>query len=145
MMENYIFLKWKKVKFAQLWLTLCDPMDCSLPGSSVHGVFQARILEWVAISSPRGSFQQGWKLSLLPLWHCRRILYCWASKEAQQGQQGPCILSWGCCNKLPQTEWHGAVGMPSITGLEANCSKSRCHHGRFLLEAWGRIRSKPLS
>ena len=29
---------------------LCDPMDCSLPGSSVHGIFQARILEWVAIS-----------------------------------------------------------------------------------------------
>ena len=30
--------------------TLCDPMDCSLPGSSVHGIFQARVLEWVAIS-----------------------------------------------------------------------------------------------
>ena len=33
--------------------TSCDPMDCSLPGSSVHGVFQARILEWVAISYSR--------------------------------------------------------------------------------------------
>ena len=33
--------------------TLWDPMDCSLPGSSVHGVFQARILEWVAMSPPR--------------------------------------------------------------------------------------------
>ena len=33
----------------------CDPMDCSLPGSSVHGIFQARILEWVAISFSRGS------------------------------------------------------------------------------------------
>ena len=32
--------------------TLCDLMDCSLPGSSVHGILQARILEWVAISSP---------------------------------------------------------------------------------------------
>ena len=32
---------------------LCDPMDCSLPGSSVHGIFQARILEWVAISFSR--------------------------------------------------------------------------------------------
>ena len=30
--------------------TLCDPMNCSLPGSSVHEIFQARILEWVAIS-----------------------------------------------------------------------------------------------
>ena len=34
----------------QLYLTLCDPMDCSLPDSSAHGTFQARILEWVAIS-----------------------------------------------------------------------------------------------
>ena len=37
---------------AQSSPTLCDPMDCSPPGSSVHGIFQARILEWVAISSP---------------------------------------------------------------------------------------------
>ena len=34
---------------------LCDPMDCSPPGSSVHGISQARILEWVAISFSRGS------------------------------------------------------------------------------------------
>ena len=34
---------------------LCDPMDCSLPGSSVCGIFQARVLEWVAISFSRGS------------------------------------------------------------------------------------------
>ena len=40
---------------AQLCLTLCDPMDCSLPGFSVHGISQARILEWVAISSSRAS------------------------------------------------------------------------------------------
>ena len=40
---------------AKLCLTLCDPMGCSLPGSSAHGVSQARILEWVAISSARGS------------------------------------------------------------------------------------------
>ena len=37
-------------KSLQLCLTLCNPMNCSLPGSSVHGIFQARILEWVAIS-----------------------------------------------------------------------------------------------
>ena len=34
----------------QLCLTLCDPMDCSPPGSSVHGIFQARVLEWGAIA-----------------------------------------------------------------------------------------------
>ena len=35
----------------------CDPMDCSPPGSSAHGVFQVRILEWIAISSSRGTSQ----------------------------------------------------------------------------------------
>ena len=35
--------------------TLCDPMDCSLPGSSLHGILQARVLEWVAVSFSRGS------------------------------------------------------------------------------------------
>ena len=40
---------------AQLCLTLCDFVDCSPPGSPVHGLFQAGILEWVAISSSRGS------------------------------------------------------------------------------------------
>ena len=41
---------------SHVWL-FCDPMDCSQPGSSVHGIFQARILERVAISSSRGSSQ----------------------------------------------------------------------------------------
>ena len=44
-----------KVLIAQLCLTLCDPLDCSLPVSSVHGIFQARILECVAIPFSRGS------------------------------------------------------------------------------------------
>ena len=42
---------------AQSCPTLCDPLDCSLPGSSVHEIFQARILEWVAISFCRRSSQ----------------------------------------------------------------------------------------
>ena len=43
--------------FTRLCLTLCDPMDCSLAGSSVHKVSQASILEWVAIFFSRGSSQ----------------------------------------------------------------------------------------
>ena len=39
----------------QLCSTLCDPVDCSAPGSSVHGILQVRIVQWVAISSSRGS------------------------------------------------------------------------------------------
>ena len=42
-------------EIAQLCQTLCNPMDCSPPASSVHGILQARILEWVAISFSRGS------------------------------------------------------------------------------------------
>ena len=43
-----------KVLVAQLCLILCDPMDCSPPGFSVHGILQARILEWIAIPFSRG-------------------------------------------------------------------------------------------
>ena len=47
-------LQWVKVKtereITQSYLTLCDPMDCSLPGSSIHGISQARVLEWGAIA-----------------------------------------------------------------------------------------------
>ena len=46
---------------AKLCLTLCDPMDCSLPGSSVHGILQARILEWVAMSFSRDLSDPGIK------------------------------------------------------------------------------------
>ena len=50
----HFLLQCMKVKseseVAQLCPTLCDPMDCSLPGTSVHGIFQARVLEWVAIA-----------------------------------------------------------------------------------------------
>ena len=65
---------------AQSCLTLCDPMDCSLPGPSVHGVFQARMLEWVAISYSRRSSQprdQG-HVSCIG----RQILYHCATWEA---------------------------------------------------------------
>ena len=50
----HFLLQCMKVKreseVAQLCLTLCDPVDCSLPGSSIHGIFQARVLEWGAIT-----------------------------------------------------------------------------------------------
>ena len=49
---------WEREReMAQSCPTLCDPMDCSLPGSSVHGIFQAIVLEWIAISFSKGSCQ----------------------------------------------------------------------------------------
>ena len=55
--RSFLLAQKVKVKFSQSCLTLCDPLDCSLPGSSVHGILQARILEWVAIPFFRGSSQ----------------------------------------------------------------------------------------
>ena len=74
----------------------CDPMDCSPPGSSVHGIFQARILEWIAISFSRGSsrprswtwvsyiagrfftdwaMREWWINKYLPHWHWNKDVY----------------------------------------------------------------------
>ena len=44
----------------QSFLTVCDPVDCGLPGSSVHGIFQERTLEWITISSFRRSSTRDW-------------------------------------------------------------------------------------
>ena len=52
-------------KSLQLRLTLCNPLDCSLPGSSVNGILQARILEWVATPSSRGLPSPGIELASL--------------------------------------------------------------------------------
>ena len=57
-MKWNLFLSLCVCLVVQSSLTLCDRMDCSLPGSSVHGIFQARILEWVAISFAKGSSQR---------------------------------------------------------------------------------------
>ena len=52
-------------KSLQSCLTLCDPMDYSRPGSSVHGILQARILDWVSMPSSRKSAQPRFKLTSL--------------------------------------------------------------------------------
>ena len=62
-----------KVLVTQSCPTVCDPMDCSPPNSSAHGILQARILEWIAILFSRGFPAQGLNLGAL---HCRQILYC---------------------------------------------------------------------
>ena len=54
---------------AQSCPTLCNPMDCSRPGSSVHGILQTRILEWVAISSSRGSSRPRYQTHISCLLH----------------------------------------------------------------------------
>ena len=64
----------------QSCLGLCNPMDCSLPGSSVNGILQARILEWVATSSSRGS---SWPRDRTPVSYITgRFFTIWATREA---------------------------------------------------------------
>ena len=74
---------WKCVcvcEVAQSCPTLCDPVDCSPPGSSVHGILQARILEWIAISFSRGSSQPRDQTRVSCFAGRRFIL--WATREA---------------------------------------------------------------
>ena len=77
-------------KVAQSCLTLCDPMDCSLPGSSIHEILQARILECIAISLSRGSSQPR---DLTQVSHTAgRSFNLWATREAARSK---CLLiSW---------------------------------------------------
>ena len=75
-----------KLKVAQLCLILCDPTVCSLQGSSVHGIFQARIWEWVAISFSRGSS-----------WPRNRT---WVSRIA-----GRCFTLWATIGTQFQRGW----------------------------------------
>ena len=67
-----IYFLFSSVLIVQLVsVTLCDPIDCSPPGPSVHGIFQARILEWATIPFSRGSSQPN-----PGLLHSRQILHC---------------------------------------------------------------------
>ena len=76
-------VKWSEVKWiTQSCPTLCDPMDCSPPGSSVHGILQARILEWVAISFSRGSFWSRHQTQVSCI--AGRCFNLWAAREAYE-------------------------------------------------------------
>ena len=72
-------IKWKCKWSAQACPTLCDPVDCNLPGSSIHGILQARVLEWGAISFSRGSsWPRDWtRVSRL----AGRCFNLWATRE----------------------------------------------------------------
>ena len=102
----------------QLYQTLFDPMDCSPPGFSVHGILQARILEWVAMPS---SWQSSWprdQTSLLHLLHCWQILYRWVTSAVL------CLVTQSCltlCNPVdyipPGSSVYGDSPGKNRTGL----------------------------
>ena len=77
---RHCLLQCMKVKseseVSQLCPTLRDPMDCSLPGSSVHGIFQSRVLEWVAFAF---SIAWKWKVKVKSLSHARLLVTPWTA------------------------------------------------------------------
>ena len=113
---------------AQLRLTLCDPMDCRSPGSSVLGILQARILEWAATSFSRGSFRLRDQTCISSTG--RWILYHWGTREAQTdleikinkgagGRRRRCGNEWGLGNSAVDRGWlsvrttHTVLGLPT--------------------------------
>ena len=105
------------MKVALLCPTLCNPLDCSLPGSSVHGILQARILEWVAIPFSRGSSQpkNGTQVSQ------RQILY---PLRHQGRPRSSCI----CLN--PADDELGRLKVWVVFCIK--CMKSPCEHVKKL-------------
>ena len=94
------FIMWEvKVLVAQSCLTLCDSMDSSLPGSSVHGILQARIREWVAMPSSRGSSHPRDQTQVAHI--AGGFFTVWATREAQEYWSGYPISSPG---DLPDPE-----------------------------------------
>ena len=93
----------KECEVVQSCLTLCDPMDCSLPGSSIHGIFQARILEWIAISFSRRSSQpRDWtQVSHI----VGRRFTIWATREVQEEFQEDFVARGSGRNICHQCLW----------------------------------------
>ena len=97
---------------ASVTLTLCDPMDCSLPGPSVHGILQARILQWIATPSSRASPQPRDRIHV-------SCVYCWAGGFFTSDPPGKPIISivsyYSPYSSHPQPFWHqGLVSWKTI-------------------------------
>ena len=108
-----IIFWWKESEreVAQSCSTLCDPMDCSLPGSSVHGIFQARVLEWVAISFSRwSSWPRDWT------WVSRIVGRCFTT-WATNSYKGSCccLVTKSCLTLWPHGLQHARLLCPLLS------------------------------
>ena len=104
-----IFHKKEKKKSAvvQLCPTLWDPVDCSLPGSSVHGILQARTLEWVAISFSGGSSRPtDWTWVFVIGGRCFNL---WATREVSLERRGFALNQLVTPNGMSHSPIHGTV------------------------------------
>ena len=135
----------KKSEVAQLCPTLCDPVDCSLRGSSIHGIFQARILEWVAMSFSKGSsLTQGLNPGLQ---QCNQMILPSEPPRKQGKEEGGKTWSpssdeevdqvrrrpwWQTSQELPEPRWGPRVA-PRPTRSSSHLPKARCLHGPHIL------------
>ena len=139
--SSNIYVTYVKVKSLSR-VQLCDPMDCSLPGSSIHGVFQARTLEWVVIS-----FSNEWK------WSCSvmsdserphglqptRLLHPWGFPSKSTGVGCHCLLqskvyrhSITISNEVLQTSNDFIEAGVLQTVQDSNHKKGLCKHSMIL-------------
>ena len=105
---------------AQSCLTVCDPMDLSPPGSSIHGISQARILEWVVISFSMRSYQ----LRNQTLVSCigRQILYHWATRETHDDYKS--LLLQGVHRIYQRQKYHQRLGESGFKPRSHNNSEN---------------------
>ena len=95
--------KWKKEsEVAQSCPTLCNPVDCSLPGSSIHGILQARVLEWVAISF---SNAWKWKVKGKSLSRVRLLVTLWTAAYQVPPSMGFSRQDYWSGVPLPSLQW----------------------------------------
>ena len=109
----YRLHKWECL-VTKLRPTLCNPMDCSLRGSSVHGILQARILKWVAISSSRGPSQP--RDPTWVSWIAGGFFTNWATREAQYSTRSFQFLR----NFLPTRHWAFSLSKKSYKWIQSN-------------------------
>ena len=109
---------------------LCDPMDCSLPGSSVHGVFQARVLEWVAISFFRG-----------PSWPSDRTqVSCIAGRHFTSEPPGKPTKA--LCMYIKGSDY---ISLSSLSGSWASCVSAMISTFSFLIYSPFSATNNPVS
>ena len=103
----------------QSCLTLCDPVDYSPPGSSVHGILQARMLEWIAMPLSRGSSQpRGWT----------QAPALWADSLLSEPPGKPILLTWSSWNQSP-------LGYKDVSLITLKTIKMSCN----FYQSWSHI------
>ena len=113
---------------------LGDPMDCSPPGSSIHGMFQARILEWVAISFSKGtSWPRGSNLRLL---HCRQMPY----RLSHKGSHRNTLIEYANSRANERLHFHFSLscfGEGNGNPLQYSCLENPRHGGTWWAAVYG--------